>query len=340
MSISVLCFSKDRPLQLEAYLRSLFRFSRETLPVTVLYACEKRFDPAYAKLRSFFPSVDFVRETDFRDQVLGCLRQIDTPLFMFGCDDVIFKRAWQPKEIWRVFQVLPELLAFSLRLGTEITYCQPLGANMSEPDFLEVTPFLLWRWPLGDADWGYPWELDCTIYTTQFVRRMLLALERFGWAHPNLLEGHGANLIGSTIGLDLLAQDPYIRESALARIAKTILVAMGRRPLNRLEDISLFSELNRFLRGMVVRQIGGRDLMASYAQARASVITINRVQDVSRNPVYEGDLTAEVLLDKWNGGTVLDTDAYAERSYSSIHVGEAYFCKRSEQTLRMYGSAQ
>jgi hypothetical protein len=80
--------------------------------------------------------------------------------------------------------------------------------------------------------------------------------------------------------------------------------------------------------------------MASYAQARASVITINRVQDVSRNPVYEGDLTAEVLLDKWNGGTVLDTDAYAERSYSSIHVGEAYFCKRSEQTLRMYGSAQ
>jgi hypothetical protein len=259
---------------------------------------------------------------------------------MFGCDDVIFKRQWQPKEIWRAFRVLPELLAFSLRLGREIAYCQPVDRDMSAPDFLEVTPFLLWRWPLGDADWGYPWELDCTVYTTQFAESMLLALERYDWAHPNLLEGHGANLICSTEGLDLLAQDSRNRGDVLARIMKAILVAMGERPLDRLEDLLLCSGLNQFMRNTVVRRTGGRDLMASYPLARASVLTINRVQDISQNPVYEGDLTVDALLDKWNNGTVLDIDAYAGSSYPSIHVGDVHFCqRRDEQNSKMDLSA-
>jgi len=330
MSISVLCFSKNRPLQLEGYLYSLFRFCGETLSVTVLYTCAKRFEPAYTRLKLCFPTIDFVKEVDFKDQVLECIRQIGTPLFMFGCDDVIFKRPWHPQEIRRLFQTLPQILAFSLRLGREITYCHPLGRDMSAPDFLRVDPFLLWRWPLGDADWGYPWELDCTVYTTQFVKKTLLGLERFDWGHPNLLEGHGANLIRSSKGLDLLAQHSSSRGGVLGRIVKAMLVTIGKRPLHWLEGISLRSGLNKIMRDTVVRRTGGLGLMASYPRARASVLTINRVQDVSPNPVYEGDLTVDMLLNKWNNGTVLNIDAYAGRSHPSIHIGEVHFCQRTE----------
>jgi hypothetical protein len=59
---------------------------------------------------------------------------------------------------------------------------------------------------------------------------------------------------------------------------------------------------------------------------------------MSPNPVYEGDLTVDMLLDKWNSGTVLDIDAYADRSYPSIHIGEVHFCQRMGQNLKMCNS--
>lgn len=279
MLISVLCFSKDRPLQLEGYLESFLRYSAEPLSMTVLYKCSPPFDEAYKKLKTKFEDISFVKETSFAEQVWIHVQQVKTPLFMFGCDDVVFKRAWGPQLIFEAFQRLPKLLAFSLRLGREIRYCHPAHRTMSLPKFLETDPFLVWRWTSGELDWGYPWETDCTVYTTRFVRQMLsaiknqrLPLRRFpwrkvDWGHPNRLEGLGANLI---------------------------------------------------------RRRNDSDLMASYLSARASVITINRVQDVVQNPVYDSGLSVDLLLEKWNEGVKLDFEYYKDRSYPSIHVGDVH----------------
>lgn len=323
--VSVLCFSKDRPLQLEAYLSSLFRLSATPMAVSVLYRCSPLFERAYVKLRSQFPQVDFIRETDFRDQVLSCVQGAETPLFMFGCDDVVFKRPWEPIEVWKAFELLPELLGFSLRLGREIVYCYPANRAMSTPRFLGTNPFLVWRWLLGEADWGYPWELDCTVYCTEFVRTMLTALEKLDWAHPNRLEGLGADLMHSVKGLDLIGFHFLTKTMVVARFVRGMLMMMDRVVPSGLENFSVGLVLET-----IVRQARGLGLMASYPSARASVITINRVQDVTLNRVYEGNLTVNVLLEKWNAGAILDIDAYVDRSYPSIHIGEAYFSRRSE----------
>jgi hypothetical protein len=198
---------------------------------------------------------------------------------MFGCDDVVFKGAWDPREVMVTFQRLPNLLAFSLRLGKEITYCYPVNRDMSPPDFLKTVPFLVWRWPQGELDWGYPWELDCSIYSKHFVRSMLRALDKRGllpwrrWGNPNRLEGLGARL---------------------------------------------------------VRQMINLDLMAAYPAARASVVTINIVQErYPTNRVYQENIPVEVLLEKWNSGIVLDIDHYVDRPYRSIHIGDVSFAHRS-----------
>jgi hypothetical protein len=141
---------------------------------------------------------------------------------MFGCDDVIFKGPWEPSKILGKFQSTPRLLAFSLRLGREITYCHPLGRDISLPHFQEEHPLLTWRWHDGEADWGYPWELDCTAYPTNFVKTFIrkfaekhFARKKFDWSNPNKLEALGAGLLSRETTLDLMVSYPYARACVL-----------------------------------------------------------------------------------------------------------------------------
>ena len=277
--ISILCFSKNRPLQLEAYLTSLFQMCKEPCSVSVLYTCGLAYNASYEKLKNEFPNVSFISETHFTRQVSDIVRNTKTPFFMFGCDDVIFKGPWEPSNITRKFQTTPRLLAFSLRLGREITYCHPLDRNMSLPHFQEEEPLLTWFWPDGQADWGYPWELDSTAYSTNFVKAFMrkfarnpFARHKFDWSNPNKLEALGAGLIQ--------------RETTF-------------------------------------------DLMASYADARACVLTINIVQETFPNRVYQSEFAAKELLGMWNEGKRLDTTYYFGRTYKSIHIGDTRFIDRS-----------
>ena len=300
---------------------------QEPLSVTVLCACEGRFETAYSRLRSFFPQVDFIRENDFKEQVLDQLERVSTPLFMFGCDDVVFKRTWEPVQIWRTFQELPELFGFSLRLGKEITFSGTLGRNMSNPHFHRTDPFLVWNWYGGELDWGYPWEIDCTIYPTQFVRDMLMAVRKLDWAHPNKLEGVVAYLIRPMKALYWVAHHPRAGANFINGAAREILTrghgpnAMHRKPGGSLSDL---------VRGMAT--LRPLRLMASYPLARASVITINRVQDVALNLVSKDPMSADGLLEMWTRGMILDTDRYIGRSYRSIHIADASFKTRSNGT--------
>lgn len=60
--------------------------------------------------------------------------------------------------------------------------------------------------------------------------------------------------------------------------------------------------------------------MASYPEARATVLTVSRVQDVFPSRVYESNFTVEELLDMWNRGVILNTTYYFGWSYKSIHI--------------------
>lgn len=326
-SISVLCFSKDRPLQLEAYLNSLFRMCVEPLSVTVLYTCGGRFAAAYNRLGSFFPEVDFVRESDFKGQVLDYLGQVRTPLFMFGCDDVVFRRTWEPRQIWRAFQDLPGLIGFSLRLGREITFCGTMGRGMSNPRFQRRDPFLVWDWCASELDWGYPWELDCTVYSTQFVRDMLTAIRTLDWAHPNKLEGVVAYLIRPMKALYWAACHPRTGANFITGAAREIFTR-GHKP--NAVHLNSRGGLTDLIRRMAT--LRSLRLMASYPLARASVITINRVQSVAPNRICEDAMTTDVLLEMWNRGIILDTNRYLDRAYRSVHIADASFVPRSTHT--------
>jgi hypothetical protein len=197
--IRVVCFSKDRPLQLHGYLSSLFFCWRpvDAVSVAVLVRSEPPYQAAYDQVRAEFPQVEWRNETDFAADLTEL---VDTPALYtcFGCDDDVFHSLVDTQEIERAFEAVPDLFGFSLRLGENVTYGM-WGEQMPQPVFTPVNPsdnlreFLTWntRAVTSSADWAYPWEVLGTVYPSHVVR---LTIAEITPSNPSQLEARGSVL--------------------------------------------------------------------------------------------------------------------------------------------------
>ncbi len=225
-----LCFSKDRPMQMEGYIRSLWKCCSEPVKISVLYcASNEKFKAAYDRLIEMYPEVDFILETDFKQQVRQWINNAPTPFLIFGCDDVVFIDDFDTSVIAEAFQS-PDLLGFSLRLGRNVTYSAMTHTVCAKPRFLKTEPCLLWNRHEAGRGWNYPFELDCTIYDRTFLMQLINACDTFikqpdvpahlkDWGHPNHFEH-----LGSTISLQIKAM-PNL---ACFETAKGIVVTVNR----------------------------------------------------------------------------------------------------------------
>ncbi len=185
--MTILFFSKDRPLQLDAALRSWNRHRRDaaTTPLSVLFhASTSRLSSLYRRLRDEHPAVDFVRERDFRRDLLVLLRGQDYILFVV--DDTMFVRDFTVADIASSLDRHPEALGYSLRLGRNTTYCYSMNNAQKPPDFEALEDGVLkWRWPEASYDFGYPLELSSSLYRG---KEILPLLEQLEFKNPNILE--------------------------------------------------------------------------------------------------------------------------------------------------------
>ncbi len=182
-----LVFSKDRPLQLDATLRSWKRHCRDagSTVVQVLYkASTSRLSSLYRRLMEEHPDVDFVRETDFRRDVLQLLRGGNHVLFLV--DDTVFAREFAMADIAGTLDRHAELLGVSLRLGRNTTYCYSMSHAQRLPAFETLDGgSLRYRWPDADYDFGYPLELSSSVYRSKEIVPLIEQLE---FKNPNTLE--------------------------------------------------------------------------------------------------------------------------------------------------------
>jgi hypothetical protein len=158
MNITVLCFSKDRPLQLQAYLESLMHYSG--IPqscITVLY---KETAPIlYDKLIADFPGVVWWKETDFRAdlrKIVGGAREY----ILLGCDDVVYLEEWQPEHCMDMFVAHPEVVAVGLRIGRNVMDVGKWDCRLLE------------QWGLLDT-WQQAWETGSSLYRKADVLNLL-----------------------------------------------------------------------------------------------------------------------------------------------------------------------
>ena len=179
LRLNCIVFSRDRPMQLDACLRSIERNAPYDGPITVVYrATDDRFEAGYRALAAG-ERVRLVREGDFRSDVLAALEP-SVAATVFHTDDDVFFRAPPGAPF-----LLPGVAAFSLRLGENTTYCYPYGRPQTPPETGSDGPVIAWDWTRLAPDFGYPLALNGHVMETRLVRRIV---ERARFSNPNRLE--------------------------------------------------------------------------------------------------------------------------------------------------------
>lgn len=186
--ITFVVFSRNRPLQLHAYLKSLHTFFSGDGHIYVIVRADESYIAAYSDIQAEFPDVQLVYEYDFSKQLKELIGH--DQYLCFGCDDVVFVA---PVNLSDAVDLLadPEILGVSLRLGTHISH-NMFWQPMAQPQLtLAGNEFITWDINGSTGDWGYPWEVLGTIYRTEFVQSVLSQfdprspsqLEELGWHH-------------------------------------------------------------------------------------------------------------------------------------------------------------
>jgi hypothetical protein len=174
-------------MQLDAVLRSLQRHSsdRNAMDVQVLYTVsDMTHERQYGMLAAAYPDVKFVREHDFKSQLLSVIGAY--PFTLFLVDDNLFVRPFSIGEMADALQQHPDTLGYSLRLGRNTRYCYSMNMAQALPPFQVIGGVhLKFDWTVSQCEFGYPLEISSSLYRTGDLFRFLAASP---FANPNTLE--------------------------------------------------------------------------------------------------------------------------------------------------------
>lgn len=192
--MNVIVFSKDRPMQLNAYIESLLHFSELSPSQIIILYRESKAIP-YAKLLHKFSNCIWIKESNF-DVNLREAINICNDHIMFGCDDVVFTGQLNLNKCIEYLNVHNDLFGVSLRLGENIS---------PHPEFLnKSSSFHVWDWSRADVPhYGYPWELDATLYRKVDIQNIITQIGHI--KSPNFLESLVADRSQYLIPKKLLA---------------------------------------------------------------------------------------------------------------------------------------
>lgn len=170
--ISNIVFTKNRPLQLHGYLESLYKhFPSELFRTYILYKPEL-FHEEYKHLFSKYSKCTVIKESQFHNDFLGVLKQINTKYLLFGIDDVIYFDSVDFDVIDETFNSYPDdIFGFSLRLGRNV-----VGSDKDEINDIVVKGQTVHKvnWNFGRTpNTRYPFELCATIYRTSLIKRII-----------------------------------------------------------------------------------------------------------------------------------------------------------------------
>jgi hypothetical protein len=163
--MNTIIFSRNRAMQLNLLLQGL------TLPTTILYTYDPEFEAGYKKLIKMYSEFDFVKEINFKEQLIKLLNS-EYILFLVDDDFVVEPFDINCKE-FEQFKNNRLILCLSLRLAI---------------NFKEVPSFFpgnIWRWKNHHHSWGYPMSVTSTIFRRKDI---LPIIKNSNFNNPNELE--------------------------------------------------------------------------------------------------------------------------------------------------------
>jgi hypothetical protein len=180
-------FSKDRPFQLDAALRSLRAHCVDVdgLIVRVLWrGSTTSFERGYLVLAAEHPQVRFKRQGDFKSDVLRLTWHATH--IMFVVDDTLFVRDFSVGDATALLDRNEACLGVSLRLGRNTTYGYRAHQPQVMPPFEPMGDgFLDWDWTDARTSFHYPLEVSSSLYRASDIQPLLRDLD---YHNPNTLE--------------------------------------------------------------------------------------------------------------------------------------------------------
>lgn len=298
--ISNIVFTKNRPLQLEGYLESLYKHFPADLIKTFVLWKQQLFTEQYEKLFSHFSNCIIIKENDFSSDFFNILNQTDTKYILFGIDDVVYFDSVPFEIIEQTFDRFDDIFGFSLRFGRNV-----LTNSEEKITETEVSGQKIYRvnWQQGwSKTTRYPFELCATIYRTELVKEIInssrsnnpLAVKLFS---PNSILIKGLKRIGAA--RKILKKfgyfySPNTFESWNCRWCQ--------KNANKLPAYIYFHKLC------------------------ASAIQVNMVNITTRNKdEYDTGLTVEALNDKYKKGWRLDINYISQNKPQDTHCSREVF---------------
>lgn len=297
--VSNIVFTKNRPLQLEGYLESLYKhLPTELFQTHILYKPEL-FELEYKQLFNKYSDCIVIRENDFHSDLLNILNQINTKLILFGIDDVVYFDSVNFDLIEECFGKFPDdIFGFSLRHSVEIIEDSDVIKELS----VLGQPVLKFSWKEGKTNLtSYPFELCATVYSTALVKRV----------------------INSVMNNNPLIRKLFSPRSALINILGRV---MSTRSI--LKSFGYFFNPNT-LESWNCRwcQNHSNELPASlyFQKLCASAIQVNMVNATMRK-TFDGsaEYSVEVLNESYKQGYRLDIDFIAGNKPTSLHCGQEH----------------
>lgn len=187
-----LVFSKDRAMQLHAFLVSLYKNITPRLTTHVLYhTSSEAHRQSYDELKTLFTDfpIHFHRQKNsasFREDILSLLSACTEGRILFFVDDIIVTEKIDLNDLLKfdTDRFVPSLrLGLNLKKNYTTDTQQPLPVLQEK--VVSDTDKIVWRWQDGILDWGYPLSVDGHIFSR---RETLAMLKLVPFSAPNTLE--------------------------------------------------------------------------------------------------------------------------------------------------------
>lgn len=171
--VSLVAFSKSRPWQLSEFLRTLHKFCLDIdlCDIYVIVKTESPYEESYNKLIAQYPFINWVRETDFENQLLDLIGAIKTPYLSFGCDDLLFISSFLLQKAIDTLESDPLVYSYHYRLDSGITFCHSANQPVKQPPFkYSPNSVATFNYRDGNTEFAYPFELTSSVYRTEDIR--------------------------------------------------------------------------------------------------------------------------------------------------------------------------
>ena len=188
--IDSIVFSKDRAMQLHAFLKSFTQMASGTGNGTmyILYkASNERDARSYKELKEIFAdgNFEFIEENDFRNQLIRICENSTAQMIALYVDDVIITTK---VDYGKIIHINPLENVVSLGRGKELDYSVVLKKKLVLPSFTrQPDGFEYFRWDYTDEynDWTYPIGVGANFFDRD---ELVVMLNGIPFNAPNSLE--------------------------------------------------------------------------------------------------------------------------------------------------------